>query len=256
MLTKVVWSKIQKNLIPPLGGLEVLTNSPGLIGKSIFIGFLLLVLGLAVSVSVEAADIDGEVKVLRDFVFGTKSLKSFANAVVYLDGFNTPPPRRPVLIDQKNKQYIPRLLPVIKGQEVRFLNSDNVRHNVFSPHKDEPFDLARYPKGEYKSVKFNVLGEHKIYCNIHQRMIADVFVLSNHYYNVTDSEGHFTIKNVPPGEYTIKVWHILGGAAEKKIVVANEPLSLSFTLKSKKSFRQIKEHANKFGDPYGRTRGY
>jgi hypothetical protein len=256
MVNGVVLSKIQKDIIPPLGRLGVLTNPPGLIGKIIFIGIFSLVFGLALSVSVEAADIDGEVEVWRDFVFGTKPLKSFANAVVYLDGFHTPPPQKPALINQENKQFIPRLLPVIKGQEVRFLNSDNVRHNVFSPDKEEPFDLARYPKGEYKSLKFNVLGDHKIYCNIHQKMIADVFVLSNHYYNVTDSEGHFTIKNVPPGEYTIKVWHILGGAAEKKIRVADEPLSLSFTLKSKKSFRQIKDHTNKFGESYGRSRGY
>ncbi len=212
---------------------------------------LIFTLALMVAATtVHAGSIVGQVTLLKKG--GKHPLKSFANAVVYIDGIKTAAPSEAVVLNQKKKRFIPRLLPVVRGQEVQFLNSDRVRHNVFSPHEQEPFDLGRYPKNQYKSVRFNVVGPHKIYCNIHQRMIADILVLDNRYFAVTDKEGHFRTENVPPGEYTIKVWHIFGGAEEKKIRVTDKPLSLDFTLTSQKYLREIKRHTNKFGEPYAR----
>ena len=209
---------------------------------------IILVFGLLAVNVAQADDITGNVTVLkRD---GKKPLKSFANAVVYLEGIETPAPQEPVLMDQKKKTFVPRLLPVVKGQEVQFLNSDRVRHNVFSPHEEEPFDLGRYPKGEYKSLTFNVLGRHRIYCDIHQRMIGDVFVLPNHYFGVTDKKGYFSIKNVPPGEYTLKVWHILGGEYEQPVRLTDGPLEVNLTITSQKFTSQIENHKNKSGYSY------
>ena len=91
-------------------------------------------------------------------------------------------------MDQKNKEFVPRLLPVVKGQEIRFLNSDKVQHNVFSPHEQEPFDLGLYPAGESKSVTLNSLKRHKVYCNLHKNMVADILVLPSPYYSLTDEK--------------------------------------------------------------------
>jgi len=213
-----------------------------------FVLTLLLVLSLLIANIAHAGDITGKVTVLERK--GKKNLKSFENAVVYLEGIETPAPQEPALMDQQKKTFVPRLLPVVKGQEVQFLNSDKVRHNIFSPDGEESFDLGRFPKGETASVTLVELGPHKVYCDIHQKMVADVFVLPNQYFSVTDKEGQFVIKDVPDGEYTIKVWHILNGADEKTIRVSNAPLEVDFTITSKKMFRNLLDHKRKRGGSY------
>ncbi len=205
-------------------------------------------LALLVANMIQAAEIVGEVTVLKKG--RERPLENRANAVIYLDGMKTAAAANVVVLNQIKKRFAPRLLAVAKGQEVQFLNSDRVQHNVFSRHNDEPFDLGRYPRPQHKSLKFETLGPHKVYCNIHQRMIADVFVLETHYFAVTDKMGRFKIRDVPKGDYKIKAWHIFGGAAEKQIQVADEQTLLSFTLKSQKYIRQVKVHKNKFGEAY------
>ena len=214
----------------------------------------MVLLGLLFSHVAYAADITGVVTVLnRD---GKKPLKSSANAVVFLDGFETSAPEEPAVLDQKKKYFLPRLLPAVRGQEIQILNSDRVRHNVFSPHEEEPFDLGRYPRGEYRSVTFEILGQHKIYCDIHQQMIADIYVLPNHYFGITDKEGNFTIKDVPSGEYTLKVWHIYGGEDKRIIQVAEQPVTVDFTITSQKKIREITQHRDKRGRRYKKEKTY
>jgi plastocyanin len=98
-------------------------------------------------------------------------------------------------MDQKNKEFVPRLLPAVKGQEIRFLNSDKVQHNVFSPHEEGPFDFGLYPPGELKSVRLNSLRRHKVYCNLHKNLVADVLVLPNTYFSLTDEKGRYRIQS-------------------------------------------------------------
>ena len=210
--------------------------------------FFMIFMALFTASVVQATDIVGKVEVLRKG--GQHPLKSFANSLVYLEGIQSPAPPEPTVMDQKNKQFIPRMLPVVKGQEVLFINSDQIQHNVFSTHKKEPFDLGRYPEGEHRSLRFDALGKHKIYCNIHQQMIADVFVLNNQFFAITDREGYFTIKNVPKGGYTIKVFHIFGGKGERRILVTGGTLSLNLTIISEKAVREIENHKNKLGQSY------
>lgn len=217
-------------------------------GSQNFVLALLFILSLVIANIAHAGDITGKVTVLERK--GKKALKSFENAVVYLEGIETPVHQEPVLMDQVKKTFIPRLLPVVKGQKIQFLNADKVQHNIFSPDESEPFDLGRFSKGETESVALFKLGPHKVYCDIHQQMIADIFVLPNQYFSVTNKEGHFLIKDVPEGEHTIKVWHILDGEDEKTIRVSDDPLEVDFTITSKKMFRNLLDHKRKHGGSY------
>ena len=196
-----------------------------------------------------AGDIAGVVTVLEKG--GTAPLKRSENAVVFVVGLRTPPPDATAIIDQRDKTFEPRLLPVVVGQQVRFLNSDAVQHNVFSPHPEEPFDLGRYPSGEYRTFTFKVPGRHRIYCDIHQKMIADVFVMPGRYFALTDSRGAFRIDGVPAGAYTLRAWHIFGGAGEQSVQVPRTGVAkVDFSVESQNVVLELEDHHNKSGKPY------
>lgn len=193
-----------------------------------------------------AADISGTVQVMKKG--GKSTLSDFANAVVYIAGVKVTAPTATLTMAQRDKTFLPRLLPLVQGQSVDFLNEDEVQHSVFST--DAQFDLGRYGKGQHKTIVFNQLGQFKVYCNIHQNMISDILVLENPYFSLTDAQGHYRITQVPAGQYTLKAWHIYGGEASQPLTVTAADLQQDFTLVSKKVVREITQHHNKDGQSY------
>ena len=57
-------------------------------------------------------------------------------------------------------------------------------------------------------------------CNIHPWMKAYVGVISHPYFAVTGDDGSFELKDLPPGDYTIQVWHEKYGTQEQQVTVA------------------------------------
>ncbi len=130
--------------------------------------------------------------------------------VVYIDGLvekSDDMAEESVTLDQENETFIPHVLPVLVGTRVRFLNSDEVYHNVFSFSAAKTFDLGRYKKGKSRTVTFDQPGIVKVYCDIHTHMNAFILVLQNPYFTLTGEDGSFHIKDVPPGSYMLKAWH-------------------------------------------------
>ncbi len=123
-------------------------------------------------------------------------------------------------LDQIDFTFIPRVLAVQVGTTVDFYNLDPVFHNVFSFSKPKKFDLGRYPKNHYKSVTFEKPGLIKLFCEIHSDMSAFILVLNTPYFTYPDREGNFTLKDVPPGKYTLKVWQEEGEAYQAEIEVS------------------------------------
>ena len=130
-------------------------------------------------------------------------------AIVYLvgsaKGSYAVPTEHPKMV-QQGQAFVPELLPILVGTTVDFPNLDPVFHNVFSYSKAKKFDLGRYPKGHSKSVTFDSPGLVKVFCEIHSAMRAHIWGLEQPYFTVSDTEGNDRIENVPPGEYTLKVW--------------------------------------------------
>ena len=132
-------------------------------------------------------------------------------AIVYLESPENParpPTAARAAMDQKNLNFVPRVLPVVRGTVVTFTNSDNVLHNVFSPSAGAgKFDLGSYSQGEARSVTLNEPGDVLILCNIHMEMEAHVLVLKDPYSAVVAPDGSFQIAEVPSGRYTLRIWH-------------------------------------------------
>ncbi len=133
------------------------------------------------------------------------------NVVIYLEGKGLRPedvsqPQRETM-NQKNATFIPHVLPVLKGDIVDFVNEDNTYHDVFSLSPTKKFNIGRRPTGEVVPVKFDKTGVAEIFCDIHSYMSAFIVVLDNPFFTKPDAHGFFRIENVPPGTYTMKVWH-------------------------------------------------
>ena len=170
-----------------------------------------------------AGDISGKVK--------TRSKKYRENTVIYIDkiqGKSFAHPKEHAVMDQKNMKFIPHVLPILKGTSVDFLNSDALKHNVFSPDNvADKFNLGTWPQGEIRSYTFNKSGEAVMLCNVHPEMEAWVVVLETPYFAVSDKQGSFIIKDVPPGEYTLRVWNKKLKGADQKITVTGEEKAIA-----------------------------
>lgn len=130
-------------------------------------------------------------------------------AVVYIDempGKEFKPEEKHLEMDQKGKEFIPHILPILVGSTVDFFNSDDFEHNVNSPDC-EKYDLGKANKGEKKSNTFKDACVYTQLCNLHPEMLAYIVVVKTPYFAMTDSDGKFKIENVPVGNWKLKVWH-------------------------------------------------
>ncbi len=110
-------------------------------------------------------------------------------------------------MNQRDATFVPRVLAVERGTVVTFTNEDKTYHNVFSLSPAKRFNIGRRPTGEAVPVRFDRTGVVQIFCDIHSHMTAFIVVLDNPYFVKPDADGRFTLADVPPGRYTLHVWH-------------------------------------------------
>jgi plastocyanin len=113
----------------------------------------------------------------------------------------------PVNILQVNAEFIPRVIPVTPGTEIRFINRDKFFHNVFSITPGSKFNIGRKPTGIVESRKIEQLGEIKLFCDIHAQMNATVVCINTPYFTRAQANGRYTLSELPEGMYEIKVYH-------------------------------------------------
>jgi plastocyanin len=156
--------------------------------------------------------------------------KYLEETVVYLKGAVTARAPQTASMDQKGMKFIPHVLAVTKGDTVNFLNHDGVAHNVYSPD-NEGYNLGSFKPEESRSYAFKSAGVYTQLCSIHPEMLAFIFVGDNSYSASVDREGRFTLKDVPPGTYTIAVWNShLKAAAKTVTVTAGATSEVNFTV--------------------------
>ena len=136
-----------------------------------------------------------------------------SNSFVYiskgLEGKTFATPKDSVSIDQTGCWFKPRVLGLQTGQTLDIINSDPVTHNIHPmPHDNREWNHSQGPGDPPMHRKFaraEVMIPVK--CNIHDWMHAFVGVVDHPYFAVTGADGTFKLPNVPPGSYTISVWH-------------------------------------------------
>lgn len=140
-----------------------------------------------------------------------------ANAVISLEGVARGKAferAATYVLDQRKCEYVPHVLLLPTGSGFEIVNSDAVLHNVhtYAPGKEPRtvFNIAQPVKGlrfPIKADKLKMPGIYHATCDAgHPWMSAYVVVAEHPYYAVTGRDGRFTLPDVPPGTYTLRMW--------------------------------------------------
>ena len=127
----------------------------------------------------------------------------------------------PVFLDQKQCAFTPRVILVPAGGTVEFLNSDRLLHNIHSSGKANPVFNRTQPKARTIPITFAKPEVVRIGCDLHGWMRAWIVVMEHPFHAVSGPGGEFSIANVPPGQYTLNVWHETLGTVTKDVTVGD-----------------------------------
>lgn len=160
--------------------------------------------------------------------------RPLADAVVELavpDAGATVAPTRHY-IDQKDETFIPYLTVLRRGDSIEFRNSDYTRHHVYTFSPVHPFEFVVPSGATSEPVTFDKAGVAAVGCNIHDRMIAYVFVSDAAHVGQSGPDGVVRFDGVAPGRYRLHAWHPrlrAGGRGVEQVVdvPATEPVALT-----------------------------
>lgn len=162
---------------------------------------------------------------------------NLANAVVTITDIKTGKKidTKKVTLDQKGCEYQPHVLAFPVGTTVEILNPDGILHNVHSYSKvNSPFNMAQPKFKKNMDVKIDKPEAIEVKCDVHGWMQGWLVATESPYVAVTDNSGNFKLTDVPPGSYTVEVWHEkLGKNTQKVTVKAKEDAKVNFEVAGK-----------------------
>ena len=128
---------------------------------------------------------------------------------------------------QKKRRFHNHVTAVPLGSKIRFLNQDKFFHHIYCP-ESSGLNVPEHRGAVVRKPK--KLGKYELFCDIHPLMNAYIFVVPNDHFT-SPKEGQYSLKNVPSGEYLLRVWHPrLPGKSYKVKVSANELLKQDIRL--------------------------
>lgn len=143
-------------------------------------------------------------------------------------------PTRPVELDQNGCMYEPHIMGLMAGQDLHVVNDDATTHNIHPIPKNNQEWNESQPPGAAPIDKTFARAEIMIpvKCNQHPWMKSYIGVMKNPFFAVTGSDGAFSIKGIPPGDYTLEAWTATNGTRDLKVTIAPKGTStanFSFT---------------------------
>ena len=161
-----------------------------------------------------------------------------ADVVVSLKGISgksTGASAAPATLDQKGALYVPQIIAIQTGQKLTVKNSDPVVHNVHTKPTANPESNEVQMSGgadlTYAFAKPEMFL--KFQCDVHPWMFAWVSIFDHPYFAISGADGKFTIKNVPPGKYTLEAAHRKLGTQTAEIEVKADGAVQGFTFEKK-----------------------
>ena len=155
--------------------------------------------------------------------------------VVYISagGPPSPTPTQAVRYDQKGCMYIPHVLPMQVDQPLQIYTGDPFAHNIHPLPKLNPeWNKSQPPGAPPIETKWSKPEFIEVKCNIHPWMHGYFTVLKTSHYAVTDNNGSFSLKGLPPDKYTVTSWQEQYGTQSQEVTLAaGETKTISFAYK-------------------------
>lgn len=124
---------------------------------------------------------------------------------------------KPLIINQKNKQFVPYIEVIQKGKNISFHNNDDITHHIYSVSGKNRFDFKIQGNHVKESPNLNSVGEVAMGCNIHDWMSGYVLVVDTPFFTKTNKQGRAIFANLPAGKYELTVWHPQLDVAKNKV---------------------------------------
>ncbi|MGH7423079.1 MAG: carboxypeptidase regulatory-like domain-containing protein [Candidatus Methylomirabilales bacterium] len=178
------------------------------------------------------AQVCGKAPIFDESLVVDKASKGVQWAVVSVEGAKGKGDGKGATLDQQGCTFRPHVLVTPPGK-VAVLNSDGILHNFHSHGKKNPALNQAQPGFRKKmEVEFKQAEIFKVTCDAHPWMTGWIVVSDSPYVGVTDQKGSFKIENVPPGTYSLEVWHeTLGPTKQQVTVKAGETVTVALELK-------------------------
>ncbi len=183
------------------------TNGGTISGRVVWEGDRVTIAPMIINKNKETCDTDGTgVRMSRRLLVSRSG--GIANAVIYIDSIAEGKAMEPVdlLINQEGCRYRPHITIAPRKSKITLKSSDEILHNIHM------LGAATYniPFPDKNSITktFRKVGLVRVQCDAgHGWMSAYIHVVNHPYYAVSDEEGNFKLTDVPPGDYTLKMWH-------------------------------------------------
>ena len=211
---------------------------PGIRLNSVFQQFLrVLSFGMILSIiSTAQAFADGVRVTVLD-----REGEPVPNVAVYIDGAGSEhaPVGTSATMDQVDLRFVPHLLVVQSGTSVEFPNSDTVAHHVYSFSHPNHFKLPIYKGHAHPPVTFNQSGIVVLGCNIHDQMLAYIFVVDTPTFAMTNDDGIAMLDAQPGKDMEVSIWspRIRDKLESLSVAVEATDIGPAVTFKLKKSLR-------------------
>jgi len=157
-------------------------------------------------------------------IVGTVECRGAAScdgAIIYVDAIagRRFDPGPVAIMDQRALRFVPHVMTVLVGTTVRFPNSDDLRHNVFSASSAKLFNLGLYEPGVVPAVTFDRPGVVELLCHVHPEMSAYIVVTETPYVARVERSGRFRLRGVPAGTYQVRAWREQLGEQQRQVTV-------------------------------------
>ena len=155
-----------------------------------------------------------------------------ANAVVVLTGVKRQHATEPMVVNEKCR-FAPRVQVIAPKANVKTTSRDPILHTTNAQLESGRtlFNVALPIQGITITKAITGAGTVRLRCDTHQWM-RGWMVVTSEAAAVSAADGRFTIDDVPPGTYELRVWHeSLKGEPQTVTVSAGKPTDITFHLR-------------------------
>lgn len=132
------------------------------------------------------------------------------------------------IMDQRNNMFMPGVLVIRVNTLVHFPNSDDVRHHVYSFSPAKKFELRLYHGMTAEPILFDKPGTVILGCNIHDSMVAHIYVVETDHFAVADALGKIRL-DAPADKYQLHIYHPrMNGNFPESTVVLDDAQSTAY----------------------------